>query len=365
MKKIYVTKPFLPPINEFVEYLEKIWERKILTNNGPLHLEFESKLCDYLGVKYVSLVNNATAGLMIAIEALGLKNEIITTPFSFIATSHSIKWNRCKPVFVDTDRITGNLLPENVEEALNNKTTGILATHNFGIPSNLDRMKILSEKHKIPLIYDAAPAIGVKINGDSILKFGDVSVLSFHATKIFNTFEGGAIICNTKELKDKVDKIRNFGITDEETVSCLGLNGKMSEVNAAMGLLQLKYIKKVISKRKNIYEMYREGLNASEKIQMIEIDKNIEYNYSYFPILFGGKDIRDKIYKSLKENNIYCRKYWYPLITEHDIYNKINMDKTLKNAKDMSNKILNIPLYPDLKKKHVEIVINTINKILV
>ena len=234
--------------------------KKILTNSGPLHSEFESKLAKFLGVKYISLVNNATAGLMIALEALSLKNEIITTPFSFIATSHSIKWNRLKPVFVDTDKLTGNLLPENVEEAVTNKTSGILATHNFGIPSNLDRMKILSEKYKIPLIYDAAPAIGVKINGDSILKFGDISVLSFHATKIFNTFEGGAIICKTKELKDRVDKIRNFGITDEETVDCLGMNGKMSELNAAMGILQLKYINKVIRKRKNIYERYREEL---------------------------------------------------------------------------------------------------------
>ena len=364
MKKIYVTKPFLPPIDEYVEYLEKIWEKKILTNSGPLHSEFESKLAKFLGVKYISLVNNATAGLMIALEALSLKNEIITTPFSFIATSHSIKWNRLKPVFVDTDKLTGNLLPENVEEAVTNKTSGILATHNFGIPSNLDRMKILSEKYKIPLIYDAAPAIGVKINGDSILKFGDISVLSFHATKIFNTFEGGAIICKTKELKDRVDKIRNFGITDEETVACLGLNGKMSEVNAAMGILQLKYINKVIKKRKNIYERYREGINTSEKIQMIGINKNVEYNYSYFPILFGGKDVRDKIYILLKENNIYCRKYWYPLITEHKTYHKKGIDRTLKNAKDMSNKILNIPLYPDLKKKDVEIVINTINKVL-
>ena len=362
MKKIYVTKPFLPPIDEYVEYLEKIWEKKILTNNGPLNSEFESKLAEYLGVKYISLVNNATTGLMIALEALSLKNEIITTPFSFIATSHSIKWNRLKPVFVDTDKLTGNLLPENVEEAVTNKTSGILATHNFGIPSNLNRMKILSEKYKIPLIYDAAPAIGVKINGDSILKFGDISVLSFHATKIFNTFEGGAIICKTKELKERVDKIRNFGITDEETVDCLGLNGKMSELNAAMGILQLKYINKVIMERKNIYERYREGINTSDKIQMIEIKKNIEYNYSYFPILFGGKEIRDKIYILLKENNIYCRKYWYPLITEHETYHEKDIYKRLENAKDISNKILNIPLYPDLKKKDVELVISTINK---
>ena len=250
MEKIFVTKPYLPPLEEYYEYLETIWQNKQLTNNGPLHRQFESELSHYLGVQNVSLVNNATMGLMIVFEAMNLSGEVITTPFSFIATSHSLKWNGLKPVFVDTDNHIGNLTTNAIEKEISKKTKAILATHNFGFPSELIRMENLSRRYNLPLIYDAAPAFGVKINGQSILKFGDFSVISFHATKVLNTFEGGAIISKTKKMKQKIDKIRNFGIVDEETVSNLGINGKMSEMNAALGLLQLKYFNNAINARK-------------------------------------------------------------------------------------------------------------------
>ena len=362
MKKTYITKPYLPPLDEYVVYLQEIWNSRELTNNGSFHKKFEFELANYLGVKHVSLVNNATSGLMIAMEAMKLTGEVITTPFSFIATSHSIKWNRLKPIFVDTDNYIGNLTANAVEKKISNKTSGILAAHNFGFPGELNKMENLSKKYNLPLIYDAAPAIGVKINGESILKFGDISVLSFHATKIFNTFEGGAIISKTKKMKDKIDKIKNFGIIDEETVTLLGINGKMSEINAAMGLLQLKYLNKIIKARENIYKSYIKGIKQSANYDLIYIQNDLEYNYSYFPILFKtGKKIRDKADLMLKRQNIHCRKYWYPLITDHLMYKK-NIHETFFNAKELSEKILSLPIYPGLEEKYINMIINTINK---
>ena len=359
MKNIYVTKPFLPPLEEYTSLLKEIWESKTLTNNGPFNKKFELELASYLGVEHVSLVNNATSGLMIALEAMQINGEVITTPFSFIATSHAIKWKGLNPIFADTDNYMGNLTVDEIEKKISTKTGGFLATHNFGLPGQLTKMEILSKKYKLPLIYDAAPAIGVKINDKSVLKFGDISVLSFHATKILNTFEGGAVITKSKRLKKRVDLIKNFGIKNEETVSSLGINGKMSEINSAMGLLQLKYIDKIINERKIVYKIYKDGIKKSNNVQLMDIPDNIEYNYAYFLLFFNeGKNKRDKAYEALKKKKINCRKYWYPLITQYPMY----MNTKLKNAKHLSEKILALPIYPFFDLETQKVIIKEINE---
>ena len=286
-KKIFITQPSLPNIVEFTEILSRAWNEKILTNQGQLHREFELKLSKFLGVSHLSLCNNATNGLIIAQKALNLKGEIITSPFSFIATAHSIKWNGLKPVFVDVDNKYGNLCPDKVESAINKNSGGILATHNYGFPGELEKLQAISKRYGIPLIYDGAPSIGVKVNNESITRFGDISVLSFHATKVFTTFEGSAIICKTFELKKKVDLLLNFGIVDEETISSIGTNAKFNESQAAMGILQLKYLNDNIEKRKKIYNFYQNKLKAYSHIALLNIPKNVKYNFSYFPIFFS------------------------------------------------------------------------------
>ena len=359
---IFITKPFLPPLDEYIEYLEKIWESKHLTNNGPFHQQFEKALSDYLGVKYLSLVNNATIGLILAQKALKFHGEIITTPYSFIATGHSIIWNGLEPVFVDTDNTVGNLDPDRVEEAISNKTGGILAVHNYGFPGEVDALKRISEKYNLPLIYDAAPSIGVRYHGETILKHGDLAVLSFHATKVFTTFEGGAIISRSAELKNTVDSLKNFAIINPEKVSGLGINGKMNEAEAAMGLLQLKYIDKNISKRKDVYELYINSLESINNIKILNLPKFLKYNYAYFPVFFNeGIVIRDKIYTKLQENNINCRKYWYPLISDHDIYSKCKKYE-LTNSIMLSENTLSLPIYADLDKDIIMQIINIIKK---
>ena len=361
MKKTFVTKPFLPPLDEYYQSLKKIWENGVLTNAGPFHQKFENALADFLDLPFVSLVNNATSGLMVAIKALELKNQVITTPFSFIATSSSIKWNGLDPVFADTDKDIGNMLLESVKKNINSSTSGILAVHNYGIPGDVVGMETLAKKHNLPLIYDAAPALGVKLNNKTLLKFGDLSVLSFHATKVFTTFEGGAIISHSKSMKNKIDRIRNFGIKDEYTVENLGINAKMSEPNAALGLLQLKYSDSILQERENIYHSYKQGIDASAGCRLIEIPKNILYNYAYCPIVFEeGLKARDKAYDKMKSENIFCRKYWYPLITKQKIYSSHKCSKLL-NAEKLSQKILFLPIYPGLEKKIVLKIIKIIN----
>ena len=360
--KIYVTKPFLPPLEDYSELLAKVWTSKQLTNGGQFHKRLERKLAKYLGVKYLSLVNNGTMGLMIAQRALGFKSEIITTPYSFIATSHSIIWNGLKPVFVDTDLNFGNLDPARVHNAITYKTGGILGVHNYGVPENETKLQEIAKKNKIPLLYDAAPAFGVKKNGNSILKFGDASVLSFHGTKVFTTGEGGAIITNKKKIKTKVDFIRNFNIVNQENINGIGTNGKMNEFESALGVIQLNYIDDIIKKRKFVYDRYFKKLSLNKNLRIPTLPKNIEYNYAYFPIFFiKGKAERDKALKSLKEKNIFCRKYWSPLITDHKIYKSYKVDD-YTNAKLLSNSVLCIPIYPDLNKKDIDQIISILLK---
>ena len=285
---IYVTQPFLPPIDEYIEILSRAWNNKWLTNDGELHLEFEAKLCEYLNVEYISLFNNATIALLIAQKAIDFKGEIITTPYSFIATTHSIKWNGLEPIFVDTDNQAGNLDPDKVEKAITEETGGILAVHNYGIPGDVEGMKRVAEKYSLPLIYDAAPCLGVNYKGKTIVENGDLSVLSFHATKVFTTFEGGAVISKTKEMKGKIDQLKNFAIINEEIVNGLGINGKMNEAEAAMGILQLKYLNKNINKRKRVFYKYKKHLDNVKNIRTLNIPENVNYNYSYFPIFFNN-----------------------------------------------------------------------------
>ena len=356
--KIYITKPFLPPLDEYIKYLEKIWSSKQLTNSGPFHQQFEKELANYLGVKYVSLFNNATTGLLVAIKALELKGEIITTPYSFVATAHSIMWSGLTPVFVDTDSYAGNLNPEKVEEAINDKTGGILAVHNYGIPGDLEGMQDIAKKYNLPLIYDAAPAMGVNYKGNTILQYGDLAILSFHATKVFTTFEGGAIISRSAKMKEKIDQLKNFAILGPEEVGGLGINGKMNEAESAMGLLQLKYFDKNIIKRKEIFKFYVNSLKSRDEIILLDIPNIVEYNYAYFPIFFvRGLSIRDEIHDIFIANNIICRKYWYPLITDHDIYSKCNKHN-LVNSRKLSDSVLCLPIYPDLTKSEQNYIID-------
>ena len=359
---INVTQPYLPPLEEFTPYLEQIWENKWLTNNGPFHQEFEKKLCEYLGVPFISVFSNGTLALLTALQALEIKGEVITTPYSFVATAHSLLWNNITPVFVDVDSIFGNLDSQKIETAITDKTTAILPVHVYGNSCNHIEINKIAKKHNLKLIYDAAHCFGVKEQGESILNYGDVSILSFHATKVFNTFEGGAIVCHTKEMKQHIDDLKNFGFRDEVTVIAPGINAKMNEIQAAFGLLQLKYIDQAIAKRKSIAEIYTQQLQNILGIRFIthastmlsnQNSQLTTHNYSYFPIFINesqyGKS-RDEVYQLLKDNGIYARRYFYPLISEFPMYAHLDSSSytNLVVATQLSKQVLCLPIYPDL-----------------
>ena len=359
-KKINVTMPFLPPIDEFNESLRKIWSSRVFTNNGPFCKKFEKKLCNYTKIRNISLVNNATTGLIIGLKYFQLKGEVITTPFSFPATAHSIEWNNLTPIFADVEQQTGNLCPESVERLITKKTSAILAVHNFGLPFQVENLSKLAATYNLPLVYDAAPAFGVKYKGESIFSLGDLSVVSFHATKILTTFEGGAIFLKTGIEKNKVDLLKNFSIKDTEEVLGSGINGKMNEISAAFGLTQFPYLSKIISKRKKVYDLYSVSFRSNVGLRLIDIPENTEYNYAYCPIYISdGFEAREKLYNKLKSNNIHCRKYWYPLLSKISIYSK-NVHTSIKKAIDMSEKILCLPIYPDLELEDQEKIIDII-----
>ena len=361
-KKIFVTKPFLPPLDEYVKYFDKIWESKHLTNNGPFHEQLERELCNYLGVKYISLFNNATTALLVGIKALDLTGEVITTPYSFVATAHSILWNRVTPVFVDIDPSTCNIDPDKIEKAITSNTSAILPVHVYGNPCETKKIKDIAEKYGLNVIYDAAHAFGVKKNGNSILNSGDLSILSFHATKVFNTFEGGAIVSHAEEMKEKIDDLKNFGIHDEVTVKGIGINGKLNEVQAAMGLLQLKYIDSAIEKRKKITEIYREGLKVINGISFLDDMEGVKHNYAYFPIFIKEDEFGmspDEIYNKLKQQNIFGRRYFYPLISRFSAYKELSSATpiNLPIAEKISKEVICLPIYPDLNHADVERII--------
>lgn len=363
---IHVTKPYLPPLSEFTPLLENIWKSGVLTNGGPYHQELENALCEYLGVKYVSLFANGTVALLTALQALDIKGEVITTPFSFVATSHALMWNNLKPVFVDIDPNTFCIDPAKVEHAITCRTTAILPVHCYGYPCDVVSLEKIAKKHNLKLIYDAAHAFGVCGKDGSILNEGDLSVLSFHATKVFNTFEGGAIVSNDLETKKRIDRLKNFGIVNELSVTEVGINGKMSELNAAFGMLQLRYIDSAILMRKTVDQIYRDGLGKLAGIRISRVQNEIVHNYAYFPILITGDSCvsRDELYDFLRSNGIYTRKYFYPLISSFPEYcNLTSSDSNnLTNSISVSNAILCLPIYPDLEPDDQLRIINLIVK---
>lgn len=355
-KPIFVTQPYLPPLEEFIPYLQEIWDSKILTNGGPMHQELEKQLQEYLGVEHIALFNNGTIALLTALQCLSIKGEVITTPYSFVATAHSLLWNGINPVFVDIDPDTLNLDPNKIEAAITPQTTAIMPVHCYGNPCDVDAIKAIADKYNLKVIYDAAHAFAVKDSGGSILRHGDLSVLSFHATKVFNTFEGGAIICPNAETKKRIDQLKNFGFVDEVTVVEAGINGKMSEINAAFGMLQLKHIDKAIEKRQKIDAAYRQTLGNVAGIRLLK-DRGLPANYSYFPIMVepGYPLTRDALYKKLKDQNVMARRYFYPLISEFPMYSSISSAKkyNLPVASEIADKVLCLPIYPGLSNRSV------------
>lgn len=359
MKNIYVTQPTLPPLDEFIPYLEKIWENKILTNGGAFHQQLEQALCDYLGVKHLALFTNGTIALITALQALRITGEVITTPYSFVATAHSLLWNGIKPVFVDIDPISLNLDPAKIEAAITPQTTAIMPVHCYGYPCDVERIQAIADNYNLKVIYDAAHAFGVKNKHGGILNYGDLSVLSFHATKVFNTFEGGAIVCPDEKTKRRIDHLKNFGFVDEVTVVAAGINGKMSEINAAFGLLQLSGIDEALTKRQVIDARYREALAGIGGIRCAESGPHIA-NYAYFPI-FVEKN-RDALYDKLKENGIFGRRYFYPLISDFPMYRGYPSaaPSNLPIARKTAEEVICLPIYSALDYIEQERVINLI-----
>ncbi len=360
-KPIYVTQPFLPPLEEFTGYLEQIWKNKTLTNGGPFHQQLEKALCDYLGVEHIALFNNGTIALITALQALEIKGEVITTPYSFVATAHSLLWNGIEPIFVDVDPNTLNLDPLKIEAAITPKTSAIMPVHCYGHPCDVDAIQEIAERHNLKVIYDAAHAFGVQCDCGSVLKHGDLSVLSFHATKVFNTFEGGAIVCPDAETKHYIDQLKNFGFVDEVTVDIAGINGKMSEINAAFGLVQLKHIDAALEERKKVDLQYRSLLKDIKGIRCLEGSGEKFSNYSYFPILVEEEYpiTRDELYKKLKDNGIFARRYFYPLISEFPMYKDLHssVPSNLLVASDAAKKVLCLPIYPGLMSEDQERVV--------
>ncbi len=357
--KTYVTQPFMPPLDEFIPYLEKIWKDKRVTNQGDFHNQLEKEIAEYLGVNYVSLCANGALALVIALQALRITGEVITTPYSFVATSHALWWNNINPVFVDIKIDDCNIDPEKIEAAITPRTTAILPVHVYGNPCDVERIKEIADIYGLKVIYDAAHAFGVKFkNGKNLFDFGDLSILSFHGTKLYHTFEGGAIISHDDKIKKRIDFLKNFGFSDETTVAAPGINAKMNEFQAAFGLLQLKYIDENIKKRKYLVNKYIEGLEGINGIKFLEYKSDINYNYSYLPIFIDEANFglsRDELYFKLKENNIHGRRYFYPLISEFSTYRGLESSKTsnLPIAKEKSQQVLCLPIYPDLKLKTV------------
>ena len=355
---VYVTQPLLPDLQDFLPYLETIWENKVLTNAGPFHQQLEQALCDYLGVKHICLFANGTLALMTALQALRISGEVITTPYSFVATAHSLLWNGIKPVFVDVDPVTLNLDPRKIEAAITPHTTAIMPVHCYGQPCDVASIEKIADNYNLKVIYDAAHAFGVRDPGGSILRHGDLSVLSFHATKVFNTFEGGAIICPDAKTKQRIDHLKNFGFVDEVTVVAPGINGKMSEINAAFGMLQLKGVDEAIARRRVIDGAYRELLGDVPGIAPMGAGDMHVANYSYFPILVGPDYplTRDALYARMKEAGVHGRRYFFPLISDFPMYRGLPsaLPANLPVAGAAAARVLCLPIYPGLALEDVE-----------
>lgn len=364
MKSLYVTQPFLPPLEEFQAYLAQIWDNRILTNGGPMHRQLEEALCAYLGVPYISLFTNGTIALMTALQALRVTGEVITTPFTFVAGAHALVWNGITPVFADIDATTLNLDPARLEAAITRNTTAIMPVHCYGTPCDLDGIQRIADDYNLRVIYDAAHAFGVTHDGRSILTAGDLSVLSFHATKVFNTFEGGAIVSPDARTKERIDRLKNFGFVDETTVVASGINGKMSEVNAAFGMLQLKYVDEAIARRAEIEALYRRELATVPGIRLIEPDARTTGNHSYFPVLIEPEYgmTRDALYAELKRAGIMARRYFYPLVSNFPMYRALPSAAAtnLPVATRMAEQVICLPIYPALTDDDVYRVVGVV-----
>ncbi len=365
-KPIYVTQPTLPPLEEFFPYLQQIWDSKILTNGGPFHQQLEQALCDYLGVKHIALFTNGTIGLVTALQTLRITGDVITTPYSFVATAHSLLWNGIKPVFVDIDPVTLNLDPDRIEAAITPQITAIMPVHCYGHPCDVDRIQKIADTYRLKVIYDAAHAFGVQSQSGSIFNYGDLSVLSFHATKVFNTFEGGAVVCPDAKTKQRIDHLKNFGFVDETIVVAPGINGKMSEFNAALGLLQLQGIDEALQKRKAIDVRYREGFAGVKGIHCLPDAGEKVANYAYFPILVRPEYPlnREELYQKLRDNGIYARRYFYPLISDFPMYRGLPSAThlNLPVASKAANEVICLPIYPGLSKEQIDFIIELIVK---
>ena len=362
---IKVTSPLLPDLEEFHELLQEIWRNKWITNNGSFHQRLESALAEYLKVPFVSLFTNGTLPLLTALQALEVSGEVITTPFSFVATTHSIWWNKCTPVFVDIDPATGNMDPERIEDAITPQTKAIMPVHVYGIPCDTARIQEIANRHGLKVIYDAAHAFGVEVGGESVLTAGDLSTLSFHATKVFNTVEGGAMVMHDAEMKKRIDFLKNFGFAGETEVVGPGINSKMDEIRSAYGLLNLKIVDKAIESRHRVAICYRESLRGVEGISFFDDIHGVKHNYSYFPIFVDAERYgisRDDLYFKLKEGGVLGRRYFYPLISDFSPYCRLSSasKENLPQAHRMADSVICLPMHHDLHEKDIETTISII-----
>lgn len=367
MEQITVTSPLLPNLDEFNELLKKIWASKWITNNGQFHQRLEAALCEYLKVPYISLFTNGTLPLITALQALRITGEVITTPYSFVATTHSLWWNGIKPVFVDIDPVTGNLDPGKIEAAITPKTTAIMPVHVYGKPCDTERIQEIADKYGLKVIYDAAHAFGVEVNGESILKAGDMSTLSFHATKVYNTIEGGALVMHDEKTKKRIDYLKNFGFAGETTVVAPGINSKMDEVRAAYGLLNLRQVDAAIEARHKVAVVYRDALRDVEGITFFDDMPGVRHNYSYFPIFVDAEKYgltRDELYQKMKDNGVLGRRYFYPLISEFSTYSKMpgSSKENLPNAHRMADSVICLPMHHALSESDVHRILSLIIK---
>ena len=366
-KTITVTSPLLPNLDEFNELLQEIWASKWITNNGSFHKLLEKALCEYLKVPYISLFTNGTLPLITALQALRITGEVITTPYSFVATTHSLWWNGIRPVFVDIDPATGNIDPDKIEAAITPKTTAIMPVHVYGKPCDTERIQAIADKYGLKIIYDAAHAFGVEVNGKSILKAGDMSTLSFHATKVYNTIEGGALVMHDEKTKKRIDYLKNFGFANEVEVVAPGINSKMDEMRSAYGLLNLRQVDTAIEARHQVAIQYREALRPVEGITFMDDMPGVKHNYSYFPIFVDVEKYgmtRDELYVKMKELNVLGRRYFYPLISEFSTYRGLpsSSKENLPNAHKMANSVICLPMHHELSQSDIERIIDCIIK---
>jgi dTDP-4-amino-4,6-dideoxygalactose transaminase len=367
-EQLLVTQPFMPPLDEFIPYLESIWQSKVVTNNGPMHQRLETELGEFLNAPHLSLLANGTLALVVALQALRISGEVITTPYSFVATSNALVWNKLNPVFVDVDRSTCNIDVDRIEQAITPKTSAILAVHCYGNPCDVNAIQEIADNYGLRVIYDAAHAFGVTLNGQSILSFGDLSVMSTHATKVFHTFEGGLIAAKDAQVKQRIDFLKNFGFADEVTVMAPGINAKMSEINAAFGLLQLQYVQACIDRRLRIAAKYREALSEVGCIRLLEDQEGVRANGSYFPIFLRDVSVerRDEIYSRLREAGIYGRRYFFPLISEFPTYRGLESSRkvNLPTAIELSSSVICLPVYPAMSDESIERVVIALKRAL-